>query len=90
MHDDDEGKRLVRGKHRVKLPRDPQSVLELPQGGRAFVLVRVGAHFAGPGGGAFTDSLCQLCDLVSGSELYRCGDLYIKRSDLVGAYRLEE
>lgn len=91
MHDDDgEGKRLIRGKHRVKVAKTPTELLGLPGGAHAFVLVRVGAHFAGPGEGPFTDTLCQLCDLVSGNELYLCGDLYIKRSYLVGAYQLEE
>lgn len=55
-----------------------------------FIPVRVGAHFAGPGGGEYTDTLCQVYEVDGRYEIYRCGDLYIKRSMLVGAYQLEE
>lgn len=89
MNDDDnEGMRsLVRGKgKKAKASLYPDNLLEVEPGKVVFIAVRVGAHMGGAGGGGKTDTVCRPYDVVAREELYRCGDLWIPRSHLVGAY----
>lgn len=89
MNDDDnEGMRvLVRGRgKKAKASLYPDNLLEVEPGKVVFIAVRVATHMGGAGGGPRTDTLCRPFDLAAHEELYRCGDLYIPRSHLVGAY----
>lgn len=89
MNDDDnEGMRvLVRGKgKKVKASLYPDNLLEVEPGKVVFIAVRIAVHM----GTGFTDTLCRPYDLVGSKELYTCGDLYIPRSHLVGAYMMGE
>lgn len=85
---DDDGMRILRGKPK-KYPAVPRHLLETAPGAIVLIAVRVAAHFGGPGGGDHSDVLCRPYDLASGQELYRSGDLYIPRAELVAVYDRE-
>jgi hypothetical protein len=84
--DNDHGMRLIRGPRR-KYPRVPRTLIEVPPGQVVLIAVRVAAHLAGCGKGDYTDTLCRAYDVVGREELYRCGDLYVARAQLVAIHK---
>ena len=94
MNDDDQddsGMRLVRGNgRRPKTCANPRHLAEAEQGAVVMIAVRVGAHLSGGRAGAFDHVLCRPYDLRANRELYACGDLNVRRADLVPCQRPDD
>jgi hypothetical protein len=54
------------------------------------MMIRVGAHLAGPGKGIYDFALCRAFDFDTGVELFVCGDLNIKNTPYVRVYQVED
>lgn len=84
VNDDGEGmRRVVRGRKKV-YPLHPKTLAEVEPGNVALIAVRVGSHNGPPS----PDTLCR-CWSEEESDMYKCGDLVVRRSDQVKVWELE-